>query len=77
MLRFALGQDWEVEGQRFLRDEVFYQAGEQLVFAETEPTEYRSGQYTELDITLHEVVGGNLRRVRISEAEFNEGSPAS
>jgi len=48
--------------------------GEQLVFTETEPTEYRAGQYTALDVTLNEVIGGNIRRVGISEAEFDEGS---
>jgi hypothetical protein len=77
LLRYALGQDWDVEGQKFLRNAMFYQAGEQLVFTETEPTEYSAGQYTELTITLNEVIGGNLRRVGISEAEFNEGTPAS
>ena len=76
LLRFGLGLDWDIEGQKFVRNDVFYEAGEQLVFTETEPTEYRAGKYTELDITLHEVVGGNLRRVGISEAEFNEGTPA-
>jgi len=68
-----LGQDWDSETQKFLQKAWFYQAGRQLDFEEIEPTEGERGQYTELTVTLHEMVGGNLPRVDISEALFNEG----
>jgi hypothetical protein len=51
----------------------FYEAGRQLVFTETEPTEDQRGEYTELRVTLNEVIGGNLARVGITETVFNEG----
>jgi hypothetical protein len=73
LLRFTLGQDWDSETQKFLQKAWFYQAGRQLDFEEIEPTEGERGQYTELTVTLHEMVGGNLPRVDISEALFNEG----
>jgi hypothetical protein len=73
LLRFTLGQDWDSETRKFLQKAWFYQAGRQLDFTEIEPTESERGQYTELTVTLHEMVGGNLPRVDISEALFNEG----
>ena len=73
LLRFALGRDWEAGTRRFLRDAEFYQAGRQLVFAETEPTEDHRGEYDELHLTLNEVVGGNLPRAEITENVFDEG----
>jgi hypothetical protein len=73
LLRFALGQDWKATARRFLKKACFYQAGKQFEFTETEPTEDEPGKYTELRVTLHEVPGGNLPRVEISEAAFNEG----
>jgi hypothetical protein len=74
LLRFALGRDWDTEARKFLQNTWFYQAGKQLVFTEAEPTEDHAGEYTELHVTLNEVLGGNLPRVGITEAQFNEGS---
>jgi hypothetical protein len=73
LLRFALGRDWDAETQRFLRDRRFYEAGEQLVFTERDATEDHRGEYTELHLTLNEIVGGNLPRAEITESVFNEG----
>jgi hypothetical protein len=66
-LRFALGQGWEPETLKFLRRVAYYQAGRQLDFTETED------EYTELTVTLHELIGGNMPRREITEAVFNEG----
>jgi hypothetical protein len=73
LLRFAWGRDWEVDTRKFSQDAWFYQAGRDLAFTETEPTEDRRGEYTELRVTLNEVIGGNLPRVGITETAFNEG----
>jgi len=67
LLRFALGQDWESRTRRFLRDVTFYQAGKQLDFTETDR------EYSELSVTLHELVTGNVPRKEITEAVFDEG----
>ena len=75
LLRFAMGRDWEAGTRRFLQDAQFYQAGRQLIFTETEPTEDHRGEYTELQLTLNEVVGGNLPRAGITQSVFNEGEP--
>ena len=77
LLRFALGRDWDAETQRFLRDRRFYEAGEQLVFTERDATEDHRGEYTELHLTLNEIVGGNLPRAEITESVFNEGEPGN
>jgi len=73
LLRFALGRDWDVDTRKFAQNAWFYQAGRQLAFTETEPTEDQRGEYTELRVTLNEVIGGNLPRVGITETVFNEG----
>lgn len=73
LLRFTMGQDWDSASRKFLQKPWFYQAGQQLDFTETESTESEHGQYTELTVTLHEIIGGNLPRVAITEALFNEG----
>jgi hypothetical protein len=73
LLRFALGRDWDAETQRFLRDRRFYEAGQQLVFTERNATEDQRGEYTELHLTLNEIIGGNLPRAEITESVFNEG----
>jgi len=72
LLRFALGRDWDAETQRFLRDRRFYEAGKQLVFTERDATEDQRGEYTELHLTLNEIIGGNLPRAEITEGVFNE-----
>lgn len=59
--------------RRFLQNPWFYQAGQQLVFTEIAPTDSEPAKYTELTVTLHEMVGGNLPREPITEALFNEG----
>ncbi len=74
LLRFALGRDWDADARKFLQNPRFYQMGKQLVFAETEPIEDRPGKYTKFNVTLHEVPGGNLPRIGITEAEFGEGT---
>lgn len=71
LLRFVLGRDWDPKSRTFLQGRSFYQAGRQLEFIETETDS--SGQYTELNLTLNEVPGGNLPRDRITEAAFDEG----
>jgi hypothetical protein len=73
LLRFALGRDWDAATRTFVQNAWFYEAGKQLVFTEMEPTEDRRGEYTELRVTLNEVIGGNLPRVGITETVFNEG----
>ena len=73
LLRFALGRDWDTETQRFLRDRRFYEAGKQLVFTERDATEEQRGEYTELHLTLNEIIGGNLPRAEITESVFDEG----
>jgi len=73
LLRFALGRDWDADTRKFLQGVWFYEAGRQLVFAEAEPTEDQRGEYTELRVTLNEVIGGNLPRLGITETVFNEG----
>jgi len=73
LLRFTLGEDWDAEGGRFREKAEFYQAGQQLGFTEREPTENEGAEYTELTVTLHEMLGGNLPRMPITEALFNEG----
>jgi hypothetical protein len=73
LLRFVLGQNWNPETRKFLRDVSFYQAGDQLVFAETEPAAEKPGTYTELYVTLNEVIGGNLHRKGSTETAFDEG----
>jgi hypothetical protein len=73
LLRFALGRDWDIDARKFLQDAWFYEAGRQLVFTERAPTEDQRGEYTELRVTLNEVIGGNLPRVGITETVFNEG----
>ena len=72
-LRFVLGRDWDSKTRTFLQSRSFYQAGRQLEFTETEPTNDSSGQYTELRLTLDVGPGGNLPRDRITEAAFDEG----
>jgi hypothetical protein len=73
LLRFALGRDWNADTRRFLQNVWFYEAGRQLDFTETTPTEERPGEYIKFHVTLNEVIGGNLPRVGITEAVFNEG----
>ena len=73
LLRFLLGRDWDPKNRTFLQGRSFYQAGKQLEFIETETDS--GGQYTELNLTLNEVPGGNLPRDRITEAAFDEGDP--
>jgi len=73
LLRFALGRDWDAETQKFLRDRRFYEAGRQLVFTERDATEEQRGEYTELHLTLNEIIGGNLPRAEITESVFDEG----
>jgi hypothetical protein len=77
VVRFALGLDWDATNRRFLRNSQFYEMGEQLNFTEnTAPSSDFSAEvthYDEIEITLHEVLSGNIRRVAIDESEFNEG----
>lgn len=73
LLRFALGLDWDADTRKFLRNTEFYQAGKTLEFTEIEPTVGRTGNYTEIEITLHEMFGGNLQREPINEIMFDEG----
>jgi hypothetical protein len=75
LLRFALGRDWNTDSRHFLQYPWFYEAGKQLDFTETASTEERRGEYIELHVTLNEIIGGNLPRVGITEAVFNEGAP--
>src|SRR6266480_4246064 len=73
LLRFALGLDWDAGTRKFRRNIEFYQAGRQLEFTEIEPTWDEPGKYSEIEITLHEMVGGKLPRKPINETTFNEG----
>ncbi len=73
LLRFALGLDWDAGTRKFRRNIEFYQAGRQLEFTEIEPTWDEPGKYSEIEITLHEMFGGNLPRKPINETTFNEG----
>ena len=77
LLRFALGHNWEARTRKFLLSPSFYQAGRQLDFTEREPTADETGEYSKLDVTLHEFRGGNLPRKVITETLFNEGDPES
>jgi hypothetical protein len=42
---------------------------------EIEPTSDEPGKYKEIEITLNEVLSGNLPREPINEIMFNEGDP--
>jgi len=74
LLRFLLGRDWDPKNRTFLQGRSFYQAGKQLEFIETETDS--GGQYTELNLTLNEVPGGNLPRDRITEAALMRATRA-
>jgi hypothetical protein len=76
LLRFGLGADWDAAKQRFLLDQEFFQAGDELDFTETErepSSGERSVEYTAAEVTLHLVPNGNLRRELIDEVTFDEG----
>jgi hypothetical protein len=79
LLRFALGTDWYPATRKFLLDREFYQANGDFDFTEgeTESTSgVRSVGHTEIDVTLHLVPNGNLRRESIDEHTFAEGEAA-
>jgi hypothetical protein len=66
-LRFALGSAWDPNEKRFLREPQYFEMDKILTFEED------SEKATVVDATLKEVAHGNVPRVSIDSASFNEG----
>jgi hypothetical protein len=67
-LKFALGSDYNVDTGRFLYSESFMKFDEGFDFHE-----YRTSdgiEWTDYNVTLHGVIGGNVHASRISASEF-------
>jgi hypothetical protein len=68
MLRYSSGLDWEDARQVFLWDPSYSQFEKQLTYVELQTG--KEVQYKEIQVTLHPVVGGNVRTTHISREEF-------
>ncbi len=68
-LMFCTGVDGDKQNHRFRQDCRYLKFEDGATFQETQY--YDHIEYTEMRITLHPVVGGNARTVRISEEEFH------
>ena len=71
-LRYAAGLDWDDDEATFLCDPDYSEFEREFTF--TEQTNQKGVQYHSITVTLHPVVGGNIRSKRISREEFLKGS---
>lgn len=71
-LLFALGKGWDDERQRFYESNRYAEFQRPLAFKTTHRTEGERvyDYYSEMEVTLHRVVGGTARTDDIPEAEF-------
>jgi hypothetical protein len=70
---FALGTDWDDSSDSFVCESAFNEFGKPLVLREL--TEIGRTEYTELEITLHPVISGNVVSAPISKAAFRSTMP--
>jgi hypothetical protein len=70
-LRYAAGLDWD-GGEEFLCDSDYAEFERDFSF--TEERNQEGIQYHAITVTLHPVVGGNIRTKRISRQEFLKGN---
>ncbi len=70
-MQYSTGLDWDSSSRSFTYGRQFYQSDK--VFEFTETPEGDKVLYSDIQITLHRVRGGNTGRHQISEDEFNRG----
>lgn len=68
MLRYSSGLDWDETDQEFQRNPSYSEFERQFVYAEIKVK--NSVEYDEISVTLHPVVGGNVRTKPISREQF-------
>ncbi len=71
-LKYTSGLDWQADAQTFRWLPSYNRFDKQFVYSEE-----RIGndlQYREIKVTLHPVIGGNIRKVSITREEFLSGS---
>jgi len=70
---FALGMDWDDAEGSFVCDSGYKEFGRSLVLQER--TDANGTEYSELEITLHPVISGNVVSAPISKATFHSTLP--
>lgn len=70
-VKFALGKSWNSESSQFAFDRTFFKTDDELDFQEVILPERNEIRFSRITLNLNESWAGNVRRISISEEEFD------